>query len=60
MSQEMRANWLDIAVSGIAEVSDSLEILLSCPPFWKDRQRQIDLNSIHFCYRVEIFNAKGP
>jgi hypothetical protein len=47
VSQEVRANRLDVAVVGLAEGASGLEVLLASPALRQDRQRQCDLDVRH-------------
>lgn len=49
ISQEVRANRLNIAVVGLAKLTDGLEVLLASPAFRQDRERQGNLNVGHYC-----------
>lgn len=43
MGEEMGANWLDVAVGRMTEVSGGFEVLLSSPARGQDGEGQIDL-----------------
>jgi hypothetical protein len=43
VGEEVRSNWLDAALRGCGELANCLEILLSRPTLWKDREREIDV-----------------
>jgi hypothetical protein len=49
ISQEVRANRLDVAVGRGAELADRLEVLLASPPFRQDGQWQVDLHGGRHC-----------
>ena len=45
----MRADRLNLAVVGLAERADGLEVLLTGPALGQDGQRQVDLDVGHGC-----------
>lgn len=51
VGQEVRADGLDLAVVGLAEGADRLEVLLAGPALGQHGQRQVDLDVGHCCGR---------
>lgn len=56
----MRADGLDLAVVGLAEGADGLEVLLASPALGQDGQGEVDLDvGAHCCGAVDAVGGDG-
>ena len=54
MRKKMRPHGLDVAVVGLAELSQRLEVLLACPALRQDGERQVHLHRGHVCVQIVV------